>query len=848
MRLSKVRFALTLSGVAIVACLASADLSADSAHSAATQPDAQSEHTAREAASVRTQDLLTLHQRWQQAAPQDKQQRRELLLAQAEQRRQLLAELIKTHPAEVLRVAIPADKQAGLPAELLALLEEAVEVEGELEIVHVHDLDDPSQSRIEYALTTAFGERFTLHEAAKSAKELQSGQRVRLNGLLVPPAAAAERASDGDIVVGSFDEDILSLAAGNSASFGTVPGALANSVGEQRTLVLLVNFQDAPNNKPWTSADVQAMVDNQVNAFYREASYNQTWFKTTVFGWQTLAISSSSCDRITITNQADQAATAAGHNLANYDRLVYAFPQSSSCNFSGLGTVGGKPSRAWMNGSFNKSTYSHELGHNLGLYHSHDLECGSVTLGSNCTVREYGDIADTMGSGSGHFNAYEKERLGWLGNSILTISSPGSYRLEPYEFVGNQPLALKALKSIDPTTGAKTWYYLEYRQTVGQDSWLSFYDSMGGNLGKGISIHTGQELNGNTSYMLDMTAETAAWYDAALVPGARFSDSAAGITVTTLSAGASEAQVDISLGAQQCTQNNPSVSLTATTDNWVSAGTAVSYSLTVSNKDSSSCASRSFSLSAGVPSGWSKSLSQSALSLAPGASASATLTVTSASSATAAIYDITASAANGSNSASATAAYVVEAAASNSSPVAKNDSGSTNANTAVTIAVLANDSDPDGDSLSVTTISGVSNGSAKLNSDGSISFTPASGFSGTTSLNYSIADGRGGSASALVSVSVAASNLAPVAQNDSASTRANTAVIIPVLANDWDPEGATLKVTAVTQGSKGKVSINANGSLTYSPARSFKSSDSFSYTISDGSKSASATVQVSLLK
>lgn len=845
MRLSKVRFALTLSSLAIAACLASTELAA---HSAATQPDAQSEHTAREAASVRTQDLLTLHQRWQQAAPQDKQQRRELLLAQAEQRRQLLAELVKTHPAEVLRVAIPADKQAGLPAELLALLEEAVEVEGELEVVHVDNFEDPSKSRIEHVLKTAFGERFTLHNAATSAAELRSGQQVRLNGLLIPPAAAAGRASDGDIVVGSFDENILSLAAANSASYGSQPGVQANSVGEQRTLVMMVNFQDAPSNKPWTSVNMQALFDNQVNTFYREVSYNQTWLKTTVFGWQTIASSSTSCDRTAITNQADQAATAAGHSLTNYDRLVYVFPQNTNCGWGGLGTVGGKPSRAWINGSLMASFYTHELGHNLGLYHSHDLECGSTTLGSNCTVREYGDTADTMGAGNGHFNAYQKDRLGWFGNSILTVSSPGSYRLAPQEFVGNQPLALKALKSIDPTSGAKTWYYLEYRQAIGLDSELSYYDPMGGNLHKGVSIHSGVDLNGNASYMLDMTPETAAWYDAALVAGKRFSDSAAGITVTTQSASTSEALVDISLGAEQCTQNNPSVSLSATSDNWVSAGTAVSYSLTVSNKDSSSCASRSFGLSAGVPSGWAKSLSQSTLSLAPGASATATLTVTSASGAAAAFYDITGSAVSGSNSATATAAYVVEAPASNSSPVAKNDSGSTNANTAVTIAVLANDSDPDGDSLSVTTISGVSNGSAKLNSDGSISFTPASGFSGTTSLNYSIADGRGGSASALVSVSVAASNLAPVAQNDSASTRANTAVIIPVLANDWDPEGVTLKVTAVTQGSKGKVSINANGSLTYSPARSFKSSDSFSYTISDGSKSASATVQVSLLK
>lgn len=833
--------------LAFTSSLAYADLSAHDAHSAAAQPDAHSAQDAHEAASARTQELLSLRKRWQQAAPQDKQQQRQLLQAQAEQRRQLLAELAKTHPAEVLRVAIPAQKQAGLPAELLPLLEESVEVEGELEVVHVDNFEDPSQSRIEHVLKTPFGERFTLHNAASSAAELQSGQRVRLNGLLVPPAATAERSSDGDIVVGSFDEDILSLAAGNSASYGTVPGALANSVGEQRTLVLMVNFQDAPSNKPWTSADMQALFDNQVNPFYREVSYNQTWLKTTVFGWQTIATSSSSCDRTAITNLADQAATAAGYVLTNYDRLVYAFPQNSNCGWGGLGTVGGKPSRAWLNSHFYKSAYTHELGHNLGLYHSHDLVCPGSTLGSNCTVREYGDTADTMGAGSGHFNAYEKERLGWFGNSILTIGSPGSYRLAPHEFVGNQPLALKTLKSIDPTSGAKTWYYLEYRQAVGQDSGLSFNDSMGGNLTKGISIHSAAELNGNTSYLLDMTPETAAFEDGALVPGARFSDSAAGITVTTQSANASEAVVDISLGAQQCTQNNPSISLSATTDNWVSAGTAVSYSLTVSNKDSSSCSSRSFGLSAGVPTGWAKSLSQSSLSLAPGASATATLTVTSASGAAAAFYDITASAASGSQSATATAAYVVEAPASNNPPLAKNDSASTSANTAVTIAVLANDSDPDGDKLSVTSVTG-GNGSATLNSDGSLRFTPASGFTGTTSLNYSIADGRGGSASALVSVSVTASNLAPVATNDVASMSSRGSLVIAVLNNDRDPEGAVLKVVAVTQGSKGSVSINASGSLTYSPGKSFRSSDSFSYTISDGSKTASATVQVSLLK
>jgi hypothetical protein len=849
MRPPQPRFALILSSLTIAACLASAGLAADPAHSHAAQPDTPNEQTARQAASSRTQELLTLHKRWQQAAPKDKQRQHQLLLGQAEQRRQMLAELVKSQPAEVLRVAIPQDKQTSLPAELQALLEEEVEIEGELEVVHVDNFEDPGQSRVEYALKTALGERFTLHEAAKSAKELPSGQRVRLNGLRVPPAATAGRADDGDIVVNSFDEDILTLAASSSTSYGSQPGVQPNTIGEQRTLVMMVNFQDAPNNKPWTSSAMQALFTDQINPFYQEVSYNQTSFKATVFGWQTLATSSSSCDRTAITNLADQAATAAGHNLANYERLVYAFPATSSCGWGGLGTVGGKPSRAWLNGSFNKSAYSHELGHNLGLFHSHDLDCGSSTLSSSCTVREYGDLADSMGAGKGHFNAYQKDRLGWFGNSILTVSSSGSYRLAPQEFVGTQPLALKALKSTDPSTGAKTWYYLEYRQAIGQDSGLSFYDGSGGNLSKGVSIHSAIDLNGNASYMLDMTPGTTAWYDAALVSGQRFNDSAAGISVTTLSASSSEAQVDISLGSEQCTQNNPSVSLTASSDNWVSAGTTVSYSLTVTNKDSSSCSSRSFSLSAGAPSGWAKSLNKSSLSLAPGASGTATLSVTSSSSAAAGFYDITGSAASGSHSATATAAYVVEepTSTSNSSPVAKADSASTDADTAVTIAVLANDSDPDGDSLSVSSVSGVSNGSVKLNSNGSLTFTPTSGYSGTTSFSYSISDGKGGSASAQVSVSVATSSLqAPVAKNDLASLSSIGQVVIPVLANDSDPQGAKLTVTGVTQGSKGTATINADGSVTYRPAKSFKSSDSFSYTISNGSKSASASVQVNL--
>jgi VCBS repeat-containing protein len=70
-------------------------------------------------------------------------------------------------------------------------------------------------------------------------------------------------------------------------------------------------------------------------------------------------------------------------------------------------------------------------------------------------------------------------------------------------------------------------------------------------------------------------------------------------------------------------------------------------------------------------------------------------------------------------------------------------------------------------------------------------------------------------------------------------------VAIPVLSNDRDPEGQALRVTGVTQGSKGQVTINANGTVTYRPnSKVSGQTDTFRYTVTDGTSSASATVSV----
>jgi Ca2+-binding RTX toxin-like protein len=99
----------------------------------------------------------------------------------------------------------------------------------------------------------------------------------------------------------------------------------------------------------------------------------------------------------------------------------------------------------------------------------------------------------------------------------------------------------------------------------------------------------------------------------------------------------------------------------------------------------------------------------------------------------------------------------------NDAPVAKDDTGLTTAfNTALTIlpaTLLANDNDVDGDTLTITGVSGAANGVVAINSAGNVVFTPTAGFSGLTTFSYTIGDGKGGTATATVSVTVQAGQI-----------------------------------------------------------------------------------------
>lgn len=78
-------------------------------------------------------------------------------------------------------------------------------------------------------------------------------------------------------------------------------------------------------------------------------------------------------------------------------------------------------------------------------------------------------------------------------------------------------------------------------------------------------------------------------------------------------------------------------------------------------------------------------------------------------------------------------------------------------------------------------------------------------------------------------------NGAPFAVNDIQYSVRGGPVTIAVLANDSDPDGDPLSISGFTQGRDGTVTLNANGTLNYTPGRGYSGSDGFTYTVSDGS-------------
>ncbi|HZG08769.1 MAG TPA: tandem-95 repeat protein, partial [Allosphingosinicella sp.] len=125
--------------------------------------------------------------------------------------------------------------------------------------------------------------------------------------------------------------------------------------------------------------------------------------------------------------------------------------------------------------------------------------------------------------------------------------------------------------------------------------------------------------------------------------------------------------------------------------------------------------------------------------------------------------------------------------------------------------------------------------------------TPPANFNGVLDIEVTASDGLL-SASDTLRLIVTPVNDAPVAVNDSGFTVTSDATLTiqpaSLLANDSDPEGSSLTLASVGNAVNGSVAINASGQVIFTPAAGYQGNASFTYAVSDGSLSSTATVAV----
>jgi hypothetical protein len=164
-------------------------------------------------------------------------------------------------------------------------------------------------------------------------------------------------------------------------------------------------------------------------------------------------------------------------------------------------------------------------------------------------------------------------------------------------------------------------------------------------------------------------------------------------------------------------------------------------------------------------------------------------------------------------------------------PTAQADIAGTLIGVPVTIAVLANDA---GAGLAITGYTQPTTGTLVLEADQSFTYTPAAGFVGSDGFTYTVQDSAGQTATGQVTITVSRPNRPPVAASDTGRDTAGSSVVLPVLANDNDPDGDPLSLLAIDAPGHGTIRVEPDQKLRYTPQQGFAGIDSFAYTVGDG--------------
>ncbi|MCM2310081.1 MAG: hypothetical protein NDI84_01650 [Steroidobacteraceae bacterium] len=454
------------------------------------------------------------------------------------------------------------------------------------------------------------GSRVELQLSEHQGKALRTGQKIRVRGTAVGGGLSADAATDSVTVLAE-------------------PMAAA-PITARKAVVILVDIKDSTGTVHAVSSTCDGsarssniMFGDQAGALNVDGCYQDASFGALGFGGASYPGSTLDVARVTINETAtigsvcnysawgaaaDRAVT--GVTLANYQHRVYVVPSNVGCSWAGLAYVGcGSSCQAWVKAYSGQAcgypdAYAHEIGHNLGMWHA-----STDTNNDGALDCEYCDTSSFMGYATGSLrtlNGPHKVQMGWAsGARLVDGSQGGTFTVASLALA---PAGSPQVVRVRPTSGDP--YYIAFRTGVGYDSTMPSATTY---LNK-LNVHR-YSGSGNSRFI------------ASLGDGQTFNDASSGITIQQLSRTADSATFTVST---VCAPQAPTLAISPSSQG---AGATLpatrSYTLTVTNRDSASCASSTFALSSTLPASLTGGLTgPGAITVAPGASGTATLSVT----------------------------------------------------------------------------------------------------------------------------------------------------------------------------------------------------------------------------
>lgn len=331
-------------------------------------------------------------------------------------------------------------------------------------------------------------------------------------------------------------DSYLKATVGDGVSKAAAIGRAYNNTGAKKLLLIPVEFPDKAGS-PWSTDAVRDSRISDIQDFFNTSSYSN--FTLPTVDAATLQTMDNNASYYAVTDGEDllrddavAKALTAGWDKNDYEFVSIVINHNLYSSWGGLGQLGSK--YTWIDGYDSgteldqwTSVYTHELGHNLGLWHANAWDPTSSTVAddSNGSHVEYGHDFDVMGDvftydyDQSHYNASFKNSLDWLPDSSITTLDANSSNVTldlhvmDQTYTAGRVYAVKIDAGITLGSSSDLDYWIEFR---------SRYPSLS-TLDDGVIIYTSNDAHSDEALkLLDMNPGTSSVSDAGLDSGETF--------------------------------------------------------------------------------------------------------------------------------------------------------------------------------------------------------------------------------------------------------------------------------------------------------------------------------------